>query len=77
MKKNEDIYSANDISKVLARQLNILDSGKSGEEDLKIAEQIFNGVGKMIKHAALRMAYRTHKKEGGSLISELESRGEG
>jgi hypothetical protein len=71
----KEILYTEDYSKIVSKQLQVLDSGNATEADVKIAEAIFNGVGKALKKAALRMAYHSHIKEGGDVIEELERHG--
>ena len=66
--------SADDLSAILADQLDALTSAAATRETIKFADAIANIVGKELKLSALRLAYARHVKDGGAEIPALESK---
>jgi hypothetical protein len=65
--------SADELEELISEQLDILSDGNATDTDIKKADSIANLIGKSLKHAAERLAYREHIKQGGKIIIQLES----
>jgi hypothetical protein len=68
--------NADDLEELISKHLDILDGESVSDEDIRIADSIANLIGKSLKHASERLAYREHIKQGGDIIIQLESQKE-
>lgn len=66
--------TGDDLAEIMSAQLDILTGMSVTSDEIHVADSVANMIGKTLKLASLQMAYEEHLKNGGSVISSLESK---
>ena len=68
------VKNATDLQEIMASQLDILSKSSVSSDEVFVAKEVTNTIGKLLKLAGLQIAYSAYKKEGGEIIETLENR---
>ena len=72
--KDSKAKKADELDEIISGQLDILTGAKVTADDVMVANAVATQIGKSLKLAGLRLAYKEHRDKGGEIIETLEAR---